>query len=75
MKQAGCDICGLEQTKSGFVLIEPSDAHDVGGHYTTVYNASGMFRYTDKPWQAGEPVQQLGRDEMVDARRKNGGTK
>ena len=65
-----CNTCGLKKTKNGFALVEPSDAHDVGGHYTTVYNASGEFRYTDKPWQVGEPVRQLGRDEMIDAKRQ-----
>ena len=49
-----CKECGLwKESDNGFLLVEPSDCHDKGGHYMTRFTTEGEFDFTDRPWQVG----------------------
>lgn len=64
MKENNCD-CGLWKEANGsFTRIEPSDCHDLGGHYMTSYDKSGKFVSTTAPWQVGGRSANLTPEEM-----------
>ena len=50
-----CQDCGLWRSPDGFMRVEPSDAHPVGGHYTTQYDNQGRFLWTDVPGNSIPP--------------------
>lgn len=57
--------CGLwKETNGSFTLIEPSDCHDLGGHYMTSYDKYGKFVSTNAPWQVGDRSDDLTQEEM-----------
>ena len=62
-----CQDCGLWRSPDGFMRVEPSDAHHVGGHYTTQYSNQGRFLWTDVPWQLHPSRADLTEGEMASA--------
>ena len=64
-----CKECGLwKESDGGFLIVEPSDCHDKGGHYMTRYNDDGVFDFTDRPWQIGSDESNLTPEQMTGAK-------
>ena len=65
-----CKACGIYKEHDGtFYLATPSDCHDKGAHYVTVFDDSGKFCYTTAPWQVFPNKGNLTQREMQQARR------
>ena len=63
-----CTDCGVFVEHEGFILVEPSDCHAEGGHYISEYDHHGQLVRSGRPWQAGEPDEELTKEQMEEAK-------